>query len=173
MVRRTLNPSLLAASRCSWLVMKGASGRRCCSRACTLVTDQLAFSSAASTASIDFLVGQRARDELLFAVLVLAVGHARRLAFDADELRLELLDRPAFPDGAALPASNIPPAETRESRARVPQSGAAPRFARAPRKARGALYPTAAAKSGSPPADPARAASAARPQDSGRCPAHG
>ncbi len=37
------------------------------------------------------LVGQRACDELLFAVLVLAVRHARRLAVDADELRLEFL----------------------------------------------------------------------------------
>jgi hypothetical protein len=48
----------------------------------------LAFSSAARTASIAF-VGQRVGNELLFAVLVLAVGHARRLAVDADEARLE------------------------------------------------------------------------------------
>ena len=169
MVRRTLKPSLLAASRCNWLVMNGGRGLRCCSRDCTETTVQSAFSSAARHRVHRLLVGQGAGDELILAVLVLAVGHARRLAVDADEPRLEFLSLCALgmENGVQRPVfDRLKAADLALAFDNQPQR---PRSARGRPRGRGAPCPIAAAKSGSPPAGRARGGSAARRRDSDRC----
>ena len=80
MVRRTLKPNWREASCCSLLVVKGAVGLRRRSFFSTFCTDHLAFSSAATTASICCLLGKRRGIDCL---------HDRLFSIDAGEARGE------------------------------------------------------------------------------------